>query len=278
MQNKETAIRNDRVALTGAETIVLAKRAAKNAAATTLRTADSNGKAFIALFIRTGKTTIGGDWNATWEQAGFTAGSLAVPRTQEERFALLDTLRNFLGTNTQYEVTNQNHPELNVTGDIANTHFNTVSDARSAANQANTLNGAALATRDAAKAALRKRLTGLRDELGQLLADDDPRWYAFGFNRPADPETPGVPDGLVVTQGVAGSGSLIVDWNDSRRATNYKVYALINGAQHPVEFGLFTDSQAVITLPPGTNAQITVAAHNDHGYSAPSDLVNATAP
>ena len=278
LQNKETAIRTDRTALTGAETNVLAKRAAKSAAIATLRTADSNGKAFIALFVRTGKTTIGGDWTATWEQAGFSSGSLAIPETPDSRFALLDALRNFLGTNTQYETTVQNHPELSVTNAIANTHFNTVSDARSAANQASTLNGAALATRDAAFGALRKRLSGLRDELGQLLADDDPRWYAFGFNRPADPETPGVPDGLVVTQGAAGSGTLILDWNDSRRSTGYKVYALINGAQHPVEFGLFGDSQAVITLTSGANVQITVVAHNDHGYSAPSDPVNATAP
>ena len=277
-QNTEAKIRADRVAVTGAETTLLAKRAAKSAAATAIRTADSNGKAFIALFIRTAKTTIGGEWNATWEQAGFTGGSLAIPHTQDERFTLLDTLRNFLGTNTQYEVTNQNHPELNVTGDIANTHFNAISDARSAANLANTLNGAALAARNVALDALRKRLAGLRDELGQILADDDSRWYSFGFNRPADPETPGVPDGLVVTQGVAGSGTLIVDWNDSRRSTNYKILALIQGATDPVEFGLFDDSQAVITLPPGAAVQITVLAHNSHGYSAPSAAVNATAP
>jgi len=278
LQNKEAAIRTDRTALTGAETNVLAKRAAKSAAIATLRTADSNGKAFIALFVRTGKTTIGSDWNATWEQAGFTAGSLAIPETPDVRFTLIDTLRNFLGTNAQYEVTNQSHPELSVTNAIANTHFNAISDARSAANLASTLNGAALATRDAAKAALRHRLTGLREELGQLLADDDPRWYSFGFNRPADPETPGVPDGLVVTQGVAGSGTLIVDWNDSRRSTGYKVFALATGATDPVEFGLFEDSQAVITFPAGTAVQITILAHNNHGYSAESTPVNATAP
>lgn len=278
LQNKEAGIRTDRTALTGAQTNVLAKRAAKSAASAALQTADSNGKAFIALFVRTGKTTIGDDWNAIWEQAGFSPGSLAVPRTQGERFSLLDTLRNFLGTNAQYEVTNQNHPELNVTNSIANTHFNAISDARSAANQANSDNGIAMAGRDVAFAALRQRLTGLREELGQLLDDDDSRWYAFGFNRPADPETPGVPDGLVITNGVAGSGTLIVDWNDSRRSTGYKVFALATGATDPVEFGLFEDSQTVITLPPGTVAQITVAAHNDHGYSAPSAPVNATAP
>ena len=278
LQNKEAAIRNDRAALTGAETDALAKRAAKSAATAALRTADSNGKTFIALFVRTGKVTIASDWNTTWGQAGFPVGTLAIPATPDARFALLDMMRNFLGNNAQYETTVQNHPELSVTNAIANVIYNALSGARSAANQANTDNGNSLATRDAAKAALRERLSGLREELGQLLDDDDPRWYAFGFNRPADPETPGVPDGLVITNGVAGSGTLIVDWNDSRRATGYKIFALANGATQPVEFGLFSDSQAVITLPAGTVAQITIAARNDHGYSAPSDPVGATAP
>ena len=65
---------------------------------------------------------------------------------------------------------------------------------------------------------------------------------------------------------------------DSRRSTGYKIFALINGAPVPIEFGLFEDSQAVITLPPGAVAQITVAAHNNPGYSAESAPVNATAP
>ena len=278
LQNTETAIRASITALTSAENTVHTYRIAKSTAAAEVRTADSNGKAFIAQFLRTGKTTIGSDWNALWEAAGFTAGSLSIPRTQEERFILLGSIRDFLASNAQYESTDANHPELNVTSTLAGSRYDTISTVRSNANTANVNNGNALAARDAAKVALRERLTGLREELGQLLADDDSRWYAFGFNRPADPETPGVPDGLVVTQGVAGSGTLIVDWNDSRRSTGYKIFALINGAPVPIEFGLFEDSQAVITLPPGAVAQITVAAHNNHGYSAESAPVNATAP
>ncbi|MCE9610468.1 MAG: fibronectin type III domain-containing protein [Chthoniobacter sp.] len=278
LHNTETAIRADITALTTAETDLLAKRVEKNGVATNLRTADSNAKAFIALFVRTGRVTIGSDWNAQWEQAGFSAGSLAIPRMQEERFVLLGAMRDFLTTNPSLESVDANHPALNVTAALATTHYDTISTARSNVNVVNAQNGFALAARDAAQAALRKRLTGLREELIQILADDDPRWYGFGFNRPADPATPGVPEGVVVTPGAVGSGAVIVDWNDARRATGYKVFALLAGAATPRQFGLFSDTQTVIPLTTGDVAQITVVAHNDHGYSEPSTAVPATAP
>ncbi len=278
LQNTEAAIRADITALTSAENTFQTYLMAKSMAMDELQTANSNGKAFIALFLRTGKTTIGTKWNAVWNAAGFAAGSLSVPRSQDERFGLLGSIRDFLSSHPQYESTNATHPELDVTAAIATSRYSTISTVRFNVNQAETNSGTAKDARDLARNALHARLTGLREELGQLLDDDDSRWYAFGFNRPADPETPGVPDGLVVTQGVAGSGTLIVDWNDSRRSTGFKVYARINGAQHPLEFGFFEDSQAVITLTPGAVVQITVAAHNNHGYSAPSAPVNATAP
>ena len=42
------------------------------------------------------------------------------------------------------------------------------------------------AERSAALKALRKRVKDLLGELGQLLADDDQRWIAFGLDTPAD--------------------------------------------------------------------------------------------
>jgi hypothetical protein len=40
--------------------------------------------------------------------------------------------------------------------------------------------------RKTAKAALKKRLQGLRGELNQVLTDDDVRWKRFGYTSPAD--------------------------------------------------------------------------------------------
>jgi hypothetical protein len=65
---------------------------------------------------------------------------------------------------------------------------------------------------------LRDRARGLIDELDQLIADDDPRWHAFGLNRPSDPETPEVPESLVLTAGPLGTGTVLADWADARRA------------------------------------------------------------
>lgn len=49
---------------------------------------------------------------------------------------------------------------------------------------------------DKALVALRKRMRGLLDELSQLLDGSDPVYYSLGFNAPADPSTPCIPDGL----------------------------------------------------------------------------------
>ena len=144
--------------------------------------------------------------------------------------------------------------------------------ARTGINNASVENGNAIAARNTRLAAMRARLTGLRGELSQLpLPDDSPLWYAFGFNRPADPATPGVPDNLVLTAGAAGTGTLIIDWAASRRANNYRVKILVAGEPQPRLFGLFTDDQTTITaLPLGAVLTVTVIAHNEAGDSAES--------
>src|SRR5437870_11128377 len=50
---------------------------------------------------------------------------------------------------------------------------------RSASNQSNTDAGHAQAALEDGIDAARRRAAGLRDELSQLIEDDDERWYAF---------------------------------------------------------------------------------------------------
>lgn len=103
------------------------------------------------------------------------------------------------------------------------------------------------------------------------LPDDSPLWYAFGFNRPADPATPGIPDQLVLTAGAAGTGTLIADWATSRRATGYRVKIQVTGEAQPRLFGLFADDQTTVTgLPVGPLLSVTLIAHNEAGDSAES--------
>src|SRR5688572_30792171 len=86
-------------------------------------------------------------------------------------------------------------------------------EARSASLASNVAVGQAKAERTAKQAALFHRLSGLLGELGQLLGDDDPAWYAFGFSHPSDPEQPQQTENLVLTAGAEGGGVLLVDWD-----------------------------------------------------------------
>ena len=55
---------------------------------------------------------------------------------------------------------------------------------RSAAADGNNVSGQKKNVRDAAVTKLRNRMSGLMNELGQLLDDNDPLWLAFGLNQP----------------------------------------------------------------------------------------------
>jgi hypothetical protein len=97
------------------------------------------------------------------------------------------------------------------------------SDAASASNQSNTDAGIAKSNLEVGISEARSRLSGLRNELGQLLEDDDERGSAFGFSKPSDPDMPEVPENLVITPGPAGSHMGFIDWDNALRATSYRV-------------------------------------------------------
>lgn len=277
-QNSEAAIRADLLALVQAETTVAQKKLAKANANSAHKTADSNGKAYIARFILLEKPRLGTAWGPLWQEAGFTAGSISNPSTLDDRFVLLNKLTQFLTAHPEYHVTDVARPDLDLTAASAQAAYSAVSAARSGLNAANVDNGNAMADRDTKLAAMRARLIGLRGELAQLpLPDDSPLWYAFGFNRPADPATPGVPDQLVLTAGAAGSGTVIVDWASSRRALNYRVKLVVAGETEPRLFGLYSDDQTTLTgLPTGKLLTVTVIAHNEAGDSAESTPATIT--
>jgi len=160
-----------------------------------------------------------------------------------------------------------------VTAARAGELFAALSAARSAVNQGLTDIGQKKAIRDAAEKALRTRLRGLIAELGQLLPDDDPRWYAFGLNPPAAPDTPEIPDGLVLTHGEPGT--LLADWADAPRAQRYRVWKQVVGVDEDFVAALtVNDSDATLTgLPSGTTVRIRVTAVDDAGESGAGEVV-----
>lgn len=126
---------------------------------------------------------------------------------------------------------------------------------------------------DADSAVARRRLRGLREELSQLLSSQDSRWYAFGFDRPSDPETPEVPEHPTVSAGAAGS--CFCDWDDARRAESYRAKVLAGTTE--VAERLVSESETHFTgLPRGVPLTLVVSALNDAGESQPAQPVAFT--
>jgi hypothetical protein len=157
----------------------------------------------------------------------------------------------------------------------------TITDAETASNQSNTDSGTAYTNFQNGIAAGRARLIGLRTELEQLLDDDDDRWYAFGFEKPSDPHTPEVPANLTAVAGAAGSKTVIADWDNVRRADNYRLSAVLKSDGSAVASEITSESQfslVLAALASGTVVVLTVTARNAAGESQPSDPVKIAVP
>jgi len=272
-QNLEAGVRAAITTVNTAEAAYAAAKAAKKTFTTAVTIADSNGKAFIATARSVLEPALGSEPSAAWEPVGFPADSLAMPTTQADRQALLGKMKAYFTANP----TRENAP-LVITAARAETLFQALSDARSAANQGNT-NAVTLKTaRDSAVKALRKRMRGLIGELEQLLAEDDARWLAFGLTPPGAAETPEIPESLVLVG--SGPGTVGVDWSDAPRADHYRVWRQVVGVDAEfIAAGSPTDSDFTIEeLPSGATVRVRVTAVNDAGESGPSETKQITVP
>ncbi|HEX8078312.1 MAG TPA: hypothetical protein VF511_10900 [Chthoniobacterales bacterium] len=200
-------------------------KAAKTAGTGGFSAAKRNGRTIARTCIGVLKPRLGDQWNNQWQTAGFTDGSLAIP---ENPLALLQQISSYFAANPTHEVAS-----LNATAAACTTAANAISTAASTSNQSNTDAGIAKSNLEVGLANARSRLSGLRHELGQLLEDDDDRWYAFGFSKPSDPDTPEVPENLVLTPGPAGSHMMFIDWDNALRATSYRVLIKRNVVNFP---------------------------------------------
>jgi hypothetical protein len=272
-QNKEADVRLDLTAARTGSTDYDNSRSAKTALSTAATVADSNGKAYLGAARKILALKLGEQWSDLWLPTGFPNLSTAVPASSEERQSLLFALKDYFTANPANEVA-----ALNVTAAQAGLLANALSAARSAVNDGINLSGQKKNVRDDAVSQLRKRLRGLVNELGQLLHDDDPRWNAFGFNLPAAPNTPDVPDAPVLTAGAPGT--VLADWADSRRADHYRVWKQIVGVDADfVATGSPVDSDLTLTgLAHGATVKICVSAVNAAGESQKSDPAQIVVP
>ena len=281
-QNTETVLRPELEALTGTAATPGLK-AQWNIAKTykvdmtaVFRTAKDNGRKLAGACVNVLKLRLGGQWNNAWQGAGFGGGSLAIP---DNPLTLLQQLRAYFVANPGHEVADLG-AGIAATAAACDAAAQTINTASAASNQSNTAAGAAKSQYDAGLRSARKRLMGLRDELDQFLGRDDERWYAFGFDRPNDPEAPEVPEHLVVTPGAPGSGVLFIDWDHARRAESYRVSVLGSVNSPVVAERLVEESEITLTgLASGQTVHIAVTSRNAKGgESAAAPEVTITVP
>ena len=251
-------------------------QASKSARTAALRTACSNARFFARTCIRSLYPVLGESWNANWNAAGFTGGSLAVPANP---MTSLQQLRAYYAANPSRETPNLQG--VACTAAACEAASQTITAAQSASNQSNTDSGDAYAKYQDGIKAGRARLFALRDELNQLISDDDDRWYAFGFEKPAAPSSPEVPENLTAVAGAPGSKTVIADWDDARRAESYRLRAVSKADNKEIANEIVQDSQFSLTLDKaaaGAVVVLTVTARNSVGESGASTAAEIAVP
>ncbi|MBK8093219.1 MAG: fibronectin type III domain-containing protein [Verrucomicrobiaceae bacterium] len=269
-QNTEAVIRAALAAARAAETTYGECKVVKKTANAAATSADTSGKILLTNARKRLSKFFGEAASTEWESAGWQPGTTGIPRSQDERFDLIASLKAYFTAHPAHE-----SADMEVTAALADAAHTAISNARATLGQKITESGQAKVARDNAERNLRLRMTGLVTELETLLSAEDALWHAFGLNRPADAETPEAPSFTTVLPGP--NHSLLVDWDDSLRADRWRVWIKIIGVDADFRAVLtVTESDATIPgLTAGATVQARVTSVNDAGESAPGPVAEA---
>ena len=219
---------------------------------------------------------LGESWNNRWVTAGFNLGSLSILTNP---LVFLQQLRAYYADNPTHET-----PDLQgvaCTATACEASAQTLTDAETACNTAESAASTAYTNFKNGISAGRARLSGLREELTQLIDDDDDRWYSFGFDKPSDPTSPDVPGTLTVTAGTPGTAVLSPAWLPGARATSYRVTAVLKSDGTEVADIIVKECQftfALNTVAAGTLVDVSITSRNAGGESAPCNVVEIAVP
>lgn len=216
---------------------------------------------------------LGSKPSAGWVEAGFPNDSTAIPDNKDKRFTLLGKLRDYFTAHPTAE-----SADMDATAAICAAAHTALSDARAAANAASNAVKDAMAARDAAVRTLRKRVRGLIDELGTILADDDTRYETFGLNIPANPSAPaGIPS---VTLSNPGPGKIHLMWPYATRMTGTRIRTKRVGIDEDfIPAGTSEGLEKTLDgFDPGVTVEVVVISYNDGGDGPPSPVASITMP
>jgi hypothetical protein len=271
--NKEADIRAAITALRTTESAFGTAKDNRQDALDDLEAADDAATEFIAAARSVLSKFLGNRWSTQWEPTGWPDMSTKVPNTQEKRMNLCASLKIYFTNVPAHEVA-----AMGVTAAIAETRFQAVSDGRDAVATKEELQTAAKQARDTALKTLRKRARDLINELETLLADDDPRWHAFGLSMPSDPDTPEPVESVTLTPGTAGI--IVARWPRAPRASRYRPFVQIVGVDED-----FVAREAVHDLTvsltgftTGQTVRVYIISANDAGEAAPSPTQEIVVP
>ena len=227
------------------------------------RSAIAAGRELCRLAINLLRPWLGNEWNNAWIAAGFHQPSLALPR---QPAAMLTALRAYFAMHPARE-----NAVAGVTASAAEAAAVAIDFALLTVATAKSTLVIMKRERDQALKRLRARLCGLRAELAQILADNDGAWYEFGFRRPADGVQPEPVTELQVSE--VATGTVLVKWTASPRATNYRVtWKPASSTDPATDAGVCADTQCTIPdLPAGIPILIRVSARNVSGETAPAE-------
>jgi hypothetical protein len=230
--------------------------------------ADDAGYTFIRAARYAFALRFGERYTPEWAPTGFPNNSTMIPNTIGGRQSLLRALQNYFANHPEHE-----QPATGLTSEEAGIRFAALSDARSTVNNSDDLTAAAKKNRDAAIDRLRLKMRGCIEELIQLLPDDDSRWYSYGLNPPAAPDTPETVDGLVLT--MAGPGLVLASWNGAPRAARYRVLKQIVGIDGElIAVETVSNTQYAFTgLTAGQTLRVQIQPGNDAGLGNPSETM-----
>lgn len=263
-QNTESAIRLTITGLAQSELQVGLKKAALSDAFATLATEDAAGLEVLTNCKLRLAQKLGQRWSAAWEPTGFPGQSTAVPTTMDERFTLLDSLKDYFTA-----VPANESVDMGATAAICLAAWTALSNARQAVANAESAQTTAFGNRTTAENALRKRVRGLINELEGLISDDDARWEDFGLNIPANPSAP--ESVASVTLAPASAHRLEVTWPYAVRAIRYIIEIFIVGVDTEWRTGANPKDLTVILkgFTAGQIVKVRIVAANDGGNAAP---------